>query len=46
MKIFKTSGGVLAVYVDEGLSFKRTSSLKNSVDFYLCFQMALLHSVS
>ena len=36
----------LAVYVKEGLSFARDLSLENSVDSYLCFQMALLHSVS
>ena len=36
----------LAVYVKEGLSFARYLSLENSVDSYLCFQLALLHSVS
>ena len=30
----------------EGLSFARYLSLENSVDSYLCFQLALLHSVS
>ena len=36
----------LAVYVKEGLPFARDSSLKNSADSYLCFRLALLHSVS
>ena len=36
----------LAVYVKEGLPFARDLSLENSVDSYLCFQLALLHSVS
>ena len=36
----------LAVYVKEGLPFARDLSLKNSADSYLCFQLALLHSVS
>ena len=36
---------VLAVYVKEGLSFVRDLSLENSEDSYLCFQIALLHSV-
>ena len=36
----------LAVYVKEGLSFARDLSLENSVDSHLCFQLALLHSVS
>ena len=35
----------LAVYVKEGLSFAQDISLKNSADFYLCFRLALLHSV-
>ena len=35
----------LAVYVKEGLPFARDSSLENPADFYLCFQLALLHSV-
>ena len=36
----------LAVYVKEGLPFAWDVSLKNSADSYLCFRLALLHSVS
>ena len=36
----------LAVYVKERLSFARDLSLENSADSYLCFRLALLHSVS
>ena len=36
----------LAVYVKEGLLFARDLSLENSADSYLCFRLALLHSVS
>ena len=36
----------LSVYVEEGLSFAQDLSLENSVDPYLCFRLALLHSVS
>ena len=36
----------LAVYVKEGLPFARDWSPENSVDSYLCFWLALLHSVS
>ena len=36
----------LAVYVKEGPPFARDSSLENSADSYLCFRLALLHSVS
>ena len=36
----------LTVYVKEGLPFARDLSLENSSDSYLCFQLALLHSVS
>ena len=36
----------LAIYVKEGLPFARDLSLENSADFYLCFWLALLHSVS
>ena len=36
----------LAVYVKEGLPFARDLSLANSEDSYLCFRLALLHSVS
>ena len=35
----------LAVYVREGLPFARDLSLENSVDSYLCFRLALFHSV-
>ena len=35
----------LAVYVKEGLPFAQDLSLENSVDSYLCFLLALLHSV-
>ena len=36
----------LAVYVKEGLPFAQDLSLENSADSYLCFWLALLHSVS
>ena len=36
----------LAVYIKEGLPFARDLSQENSADSYLCFQLALLHSVS
>ena len=36
----------LAVYVKEGLPFAGDLSLENSADSYLCFRLALLHSVS
>ena len=36
----------LAVYVKEGLPFVWDLSLKNSAASYLCFRLALLHSVS
>ena len=36
----------LTVYVKEGLPFARDLSLQNSADSYLCFWLALLHSVS
>ena len=36
----------LAVYVKEGLPFAWDLFLKNSAGSYLCFQLALLHSVS
>ena len=35
-----------AVYVKEGLPFAHELSQENSADSYLCFQLALLHSVS
>ena len=36
----------LAVYVKKGLPFARDLSLENPAYSYLCFQLALLHSVS
>ena len=36
----------LAVYQKEGLPFARDVSLENSANSYLCFRLALLHSVS
>ena len=36
----------LSVYVNEGLPFAWELSLENSADSYLCFRLALLHSVS
>ena len=36
----------LAVYVKEGPLFARDLSLENFADSYLCFRLALLHSVS
>ena len=36
----------LAVYVKGGLPFARDLSLENSADSYLCFRLALFHSVS
>ena len=36
----------LAVYVKEGFPFAWDLSLENSADSYLCFRLALLHSVS
>ena len=36
----------LAVYVKEGLPFAWDLSLENSADFYICFWLALLYSVS
>ena len=36
----------LAVYVKEGLPFTQDLSLQKSLDYCLCFQQALLHSVS
>ena len=35
----------LALYVKEGLCFALDLSLENSADSYLCFQLALLHSM-
>ena len=36
----------IAVYVNEGLPFAQDLSLENSADSYLCFRLALLHSLS
>ena len=36
----------LAVYVKEELPLTRDLSLGNSAEFYLCFRLVLLHSVS
>ena len=36
----------LTVYVNEGLPFAWDLYLENSEDSYLCFRLALLHSVS
>ena len=36
----------LAVYVKEGLPFARDLYLENIADSYVCFRLALLHSVS
>ena len=36
----------LAVYVKEGFPFARDLSLENSAASYLCFRLALLHSMS
>ena len=36
----------LAVYVKKELPFAWNLSLENSADFYLCFRLALLHSVA
>ena len=36
----------LTVYVKEGLPFAWDLTLENSADSYLCFWLALLHSVS
>ena len=36
----------LEVYVKKGLLFAQDFSLGNSADSYLCFELALLHSVS
>ena len=37
---------VLTVYVKEGLPFAQDLPQQNSAEFYLCFWLALLHSVS
>ena len=45
-KDFVTHMYGFVVYVKEGLPFARDLSQENSADSYLCFQLALLHSVS
>ena len=34
-----------AVYMKEGFPFARDVSLEKSTDYYLCFRLALLHSI-
>ena len=46
LPLIRTHMRGLAVYVKEGLLFARDLSLENSADSYLCFRLALLHSVS
>ena len=36
----------LAIYVKDGLPFAQELSIENSADSYLCFWLALIHSVS
>ena len=45
-KVSSTHMHDLAVYVKEGLPFAPYLSLENSADSYLCFRLALFHSVS
>ena len=45
-KDFVTHMYGFVVYVKEGLPFARDLSQENSADSYLCFRLALLHSVS
>ena len=45
-KVSSTHMHGIAVYVKEGLPFAWDSSLENSANSYLCFQRALLDSVS
>ena len=45
-KDFSTHMHGLEVYVKKGLPFARELSLENFADSYLCFRLALLHSVS
>ena len=45
-KDFTTHKHGLTVYVKEGLPFAWDLSLENFADSYLCFRLALLHSVS
>ena len=45
-KDYSTHMHGLAVYMKEGLPFARDLSLENSADSYLCFRLALLHSMS
>ena len=46
LKDSSTHVHVLVAYVKEGLPFAQDISLENSADSYLCFWLALLHSVS
>ena len=46
LKTFVAHMHGLAVYMKEGLLFARDLSLENSLDSYLGFRLALLHSVS
>ena len=45
-KDFITCMHGFGVYLNEGLTFARGLSLENFADSYLCFPLALLHSVS
>ena len=45
-KDYVTYMHVLAVYIQERLSFTQDLSLEHSADSYFCFQLALLHSLS
>ena len=45
-KVSTTDMHGLAVYVKEGLPFAQDLSVENSTDPYLCFRLALLHSLS
>ena len=44
--VFTTDMHGVAVHVKEGLSFAQDLSPENSTDSYLCFRLALLHSLS
>ena len=45
-KVSSTHMHRLTVYIKEGLPFARELSPENSADSYLCFRLALLHSMS
>ena len=45
-KVSTTDMHGVAVHVKEGLSFAQDLSPENSTDSYLCFRLALLHSLS